>query len=425
MLSAARRLRELLASMRSVVVRADGSRRCIYGLSGLMLAAGPQLALAQGSSSNIMDLRFDLSAVLEDNIARSSDALAGQRGLEPEDVVISPTLTLNIVQQVGAVELGLAGSVGYRIYSKNEELNRESIALSARARFQLGPCRVDPTVGIRRGQSDLGDIVFLPTPGADSTKNVETVQSYGIDLGCGRNPGLQPFAGISYERADNSNPLRERAEFDAVTYRGGLRYVSDAVGEISLFGSRRSVDLSPLAAATSGSSYRDDRVNLQLQRDIGTRIKTAALVGYSRLSSDSPQIDEFNGLVWDIQLTALVGPNLRLTAGTGRQVGNSLASDASVVVSKPHRVRLEYAFSDRARLSAGAGLTERSFSYATPPGPLVITRERRQTYDAAMAFDIGQRFELRLFGGHERRNANGDIFDYSANFVGASIGLRF
>ena len=371
-----------------------------------------------------MELRFDLSTIYEDNIARSSTVLAGDRGLEPEDVVISPTVTLNIVRQVGTVELGVSGSIGYRFYSKNDELNRESIALNARARAQLGPCRIDPTVGFRRGQSDLGDIVFLPTPGEESTRNIETTQTYGIDVGCGRNPGLQPFIGVKYERADNSNPLRERAEFDAITYRGGLRYVSDAVGEISLFGSRRNVDLAPFVAGGEAPSYRDDRVNLELRRDIGTRITTTAVVGYSNLTSDSALVDEFSGLVWDIELSALIGPDFRISGGTGREVGNSLASDATFVVSKPHRVRLEYAFGDRVRLSAGVGLTERSFGYATVPGPLVITDERRQIYEGALAFDIGQRFQLRVFGGHERRNANGDIFDFTANYIGASIGLR-
>ena len=406
------------------VMNANSATRML-GISGLVLAVTPQVAAAQGQATAVTEIRFDLSAVYEDNVARSSDALAAQRGLANADVIIAPTVTLNIARPFGRAAFAVSGSIGYQIHDKNSQLDRERINLNASIDMPVGPCRVNPSVGFSRGQSDLSDIVILPTPGIDNIKNVETVQRYGVDIGCGRDSGLQPFVAVAYEDAANSNALRERADFDAITYRAGLRFTSDAVGQISLSGSRRDTNLSPTALSGPDSTQSFDRVGAELKRDIGTRITTLASVGYGRLRSNNALINEFSGLVWNLDVTALIGANMRLMLGTGRDVGNSLSSDASSVVSKPNRIRLEYAFSDRMRFDGGVSLTGRRFGYSVVQPANAILRENRTLYDARLSYDIGRRFELRIYGGHERRNANGTFFDYNASFVGASFGVRF
>jgi hypothetical protein len=95
------------------------------------------------------------------------------------------------------------------------------------------------------------------------------------------------------------------------------------------------------------------------------------------------------------------------------------------VVTTPHRVRLEYAFSERARFDLGGTISKRRFGYSAAPGPNAITNETQKSIDGGLSYDLGRLFNIRLFAGHEERNANGTIFDYDANFVGASIGLRF
>lgn len=407
--------------MRSIILTV----RTIASLTGLaLLPAGP--ALAQGTTEAVTEISFDLNGVYEDNVPRSSDALAQQRGLEQEDFILSPTVSLNIVRLIGTAEVAVRGQVGYVFHANNSELDRERIGLNAQAEVPVGPCRVGPEVGFQRRQSDLRDIVFLPAVGANAIQNTETVQSYGVSLACGRNPGLQPFGGVTFEKADNSSALRDRAEYEATTYRGGLRYVSAALGELSLFASRKETELSPLAFAQGGDpSYRFDEISIEFKRDIGSRIQATISAGYGRLDSDNIFVNSFKGLVWNVELSALIGANLRVTAGTGRDVGNSLASDAGFVVTTPHRVRLEYAFSDRARFDLGGAITKRRFGYSVAPGPNVITNETQRSIDGGLSYDLGRLFNIRLFAGHEQRNANGTLFDYDANFVGASIGLRF
>jgi len=400
--------------------------RTFASLSGLALLPCAETALAQGNGEPVTEISFDLSGVYEDNIARSSDLLSQQRGLNRSDFIVTPSVSINISRQIGSAQVSVAGQLGYVFHAKNKDLNRERIGVSARAEVPVGPCQISPEVSLQRRQSELSEIVFLPPGGTGSIKNTQTVQSYGVTIGCGRDPGLQPYGGVTYERADNSSLVRERAEYSATTYRGGLRYNSAALGEISLYGSRKVTDASALAAPPgTNNDYRFDEIGAEFRRDIGSRIKATASVGYGKLTGDSAFIDGFSGLTWNLELSALVGASLRLTASTGREVGNSLASDAGFVVSTPHRARLEYAFSDRARLDAGVAIIERRFGYSTAPVLNAITDENRKIFDGGFSYTLGNRINLRLFGGHERRNANGTIFDYRASFAGASIGFRF
>lgn len=423
-----RRLTLILGSMGRATVIMLKSRtmiRTLAGLSGATICAGSEVAFAQRAVTPITEIRFDLAALGEDNAARSSRELSAQRGLERSDAVLTPAVNIVLVRPVGRGSVSVTGQLGYSFYARNDQLNRERISVAANADVPVGPCRVGPSIGLQRRQSDLGDIVFAPGVAVGTAGNAETIQRYGVTLGCGRNPGIQPFIGYSYERADNSNALRERAEYNSNSWRGGLRYSSPAVGDVSLFASRREVELSPLAlGGTNDPSYRNEEAGIEFRRDIGTRIRTSATVGYSRVRSDGDVVDEFDGVTWNVELSALIGADLRLTAGTGREVTNSLASDAGYLITKPNRVRLEYAFSDRMRLDAGAQFTDRRYIYGLDVPLGAITDENRRTFDAGLSFDVGRRMNFRIYGGHERRNANGTIFDYRANSIGVSLGIR-
>lgn len=408
--------------MRSIFLTIRG----VASLTGLALlpAAGP--AFAQGASGSVTEIAFDLRGVYEDNAARSSALLAQQRGLEVEDYIVSPSVSLTLARMVGTAEVQLSGRLGYVFHANNSDLDSERIEVAANADIPVGPCRITPEVGFQRRQSDLRDIVIVPDPLAPQVANIENVQRYGVTLGCGRTPGLAPFAGITYEKADNSSAQRERADYSATTYRGGLRYSSPAVGELSLYGSRRITELSPIAYAAGGDTdYAFDEVGLEAKRDIGSRVQATASVGYGRLDSDNLFVQSFKGVVWALDLTALIGPNLRVLAGTGREVGNSLSSDSGFVVSTPHRVRLEYAFSERVQFDLGGSITKRRYGYDVVPSPQTITNENLRLIDGGIRMDVGRRLKLRLFAGHERRNANGTFYDYKANFAGVSLGLSF
>ncbi len=385
----------------------------------------PAALLAQDGGEAVSEVSIDLVGRYDSNIARSSEARAAVRGLEREDYVISPTLTMNIVRPFNRVTLSLRGTLGYNFHARNSRLDRERIAIDGGARVGVGPCRVDAIAQVRRQQSDLADIGFLPTLPLDDVTNVETAQVYGADISCGDETGLRPTAGIEYETARNSNPVRDRAEYDSIRYTTGIQYVSPAIGRITLYASRRDVDLPSQLINSREDGYRVTEYGVRFARDLGTRIQASVYLANSKLASRNPAVRGNSSLVYGGELTALIGSRLRLTANSGREVTNSLSSDAAYVISRPNALRLTYALNERVQIEGGASITSRRYSYAFVPAGEVIERETRRIYDAGISYALGRNWRVRAAAGRDERNANGTVFDYSGTFATASIGFTF
>jgi hypothetical protein len=406
--------------------RADrnGMHRPVVALAALAVALCPSMAMAQQVEAE-SEVSIDLDGRYDGNVARSSEARAIARGLDQSDFVISPGLTINLVRPIGSsANVSLRGTLGYVFHTNNERLNSERIGLDAGAGFGAGPCQIDALASLQRRQSDLADIGFVPGVPIDAVENTETIQTYGADLTCGTS-GLRPTAGIQYQTASNSNDVRERAEFDAIRYTVGVQYVNPAIGEISLYASRRDVDLSSQFVGSRVDGYRVTEYGLRFKRDLGTRIQVSAFVANSELSTRNALVAGNSSLVYGGELTALLGSRLQLQVASSRIVTNSLASDAAYVISRPNSARLTYAINDRIQIDAGASITSRRYSYAFLPVSEVIERETRRVYDAGINYKLGRNWRLRAAGGYDERDANGTLFDYSGSFVSGSIGLTF
>jgi len=383
-------------------------------------------AQAQPVTTPVTEVNLDVIGTYDSNVARSSAAAAALRGLDRADSTISPTLSITLARPMGENSLRLAAQLGYNFHARNTQLNRERILVNLDAVAGLGPCRLAPSIGFQRRQSDLGDIAFLSANPLATVKNTETVQTYAADLACGQSPGIEPVGGVRYEKATNSNILRDRAEYTSLAFHGGLRYTSDALGQVTLFGSHRTVDLPNIALVGGGEDgYRVNEYGLRYRRDLGTRVQASGMLAYSDLRIRSGASGAQKGVVWNAELTALVGARLRLTASAGREIANSLASDAAFAVTKPYRLRFEYAASELLRFDGGVAITQRRFNYDFVPTGNVVTSETRRTYDVGASYQYGRRIRLRLFAAHEQRSANDSFFNYHANSVGASVGIRF
>ena len=390
----------------------------------------PSGVVAQENSQAVSELSFDLNGRYDSNIARSSAARAALRGLEQADYVLSPTVTINLARPVGPHRISVRGTLGYNFHARNSQLDRERIGIETGLDLALGPCRLDTTARINRQQSDLADIAFFTATPIDTVRNTETIQSYSGNLSCGDRVGLRPLAGIEYQTARNSAVSRDRAEYDSVRYETGVQYVSPTIGKISLFASRRDVDLvsqrliaGPQIGRNDG--YRVTEYGVRFSRDIGTRLQLDTSAARSELASRNSAVRGTSGFVWNGQLTALLGSRLRATLATGRQISNSLASDATYVISRPSSLRLTYAVNDRMQIDAGGSITARRYNYAFVPTTDVIERETRRIYDAGVSYTAGRNWRLRASVGRDQRNANGTVFDYRGTFATASVGFRF
>lgn len=398
---------------------------CPFAVSAVLGAVlAPTSAIAQSAGAEVNSISFDLEARYDSNIARSGEARAAARGLEREDIRLSPTVTLDLARNFGRNRATLAGLVSYDFFTRNNQLNRERIALDGGLTVQAGPCEVDSGISFSRRQSDLGTIAFFANAPLINVKNTETVQNYRAELGCGSVYGLRPYVGIGYERGDNSAAIRERADFNATRYSTGVSYVSPTIGEISLFASRRDVNLSGLRLAGNPDSYRQTNYGVSYSRSLGTRLQLSAEVAHSDVNPRGPGGGGFSGLTWNLRGTVIAGTRLRVTAAVGREITNNLSSDATFVVSSPYSLRAMYAVNESLELSGGASITRQRFRYTNAPGLIFLERDRREIYDAGLTYKFARRLRARVSGGYETRSANDAFFDYNSTFAVASIGLQ-
>lgn len=402
--------------------KASHMKKCGLG-SAMAVAIGLPTSAAAQTTEDKTEIKVEVNGRYDSNISRSSDLQASQRGLTRSDFRLSPALTLDLARNFGENSAYVRGSLGYDIHTRNSVLDRERLGLRAGGELAAGPCRVRPDVGFSRQQSDLADIVVIDGLVPDAVRNTETRLFYGAELACGGAIGVSPYASIRREQARNSNALRDLAEFNETSYSAGLEYRSPTVGTIRAFISRDDVDLirQPLAGGTNG--YKVTNYGASISREVGTRLKADASVTFSDLKSHDPRIAGFSGLNWDLGLTLLVNEQTQIQARYGRQLVNSLSSNSAYVVEQPFDFRLTYAVSERLRLEAGGQFSKRRFEFAGVPGADFIDRENRRVLDAGVRYQFSNRLALRVNGGHERRNANGSLFDYSSTFVGGGISL--
>ncbi len=410
-----------IPSLGARLMRSFGKPFAASAVLGAVFA--PSIAKAQ-SNEDVNDVSFEMQARYDSNVARSGEARANLRGLERSDFRVSPTVTVDIARSFGRTRATLAGSIAYDFFARNDELNRERIALEGGLSADVGLCTPSIGASLARAQSDLGDIAFVSGAPLVAVKNTQTVQRYSAELACGSEFGLRPFGGIEYERGDNSNVVRQRADFDATTYRTGLRYVSPTLGQISLFASRRDSDLGGLRPLGDTGKSRSTSYGVGFSRNLGTRFEASAQIAHSDVDYRGPATNSgFSGLTWDFQLTAIAGSRLRVVAAVGREISNNISSDATFVVRSPYSLRAMYALNGRLQADAGVAVIRQRYRYAIAPALIFIQRDRRETYDAGISYKFARRLSLRVSGGHERRRANDAFFNFNNTFAIASVGF--
>lgn len=399
--------------------------RMVAPLVGLAAAAVPHAASAQRAPEARKEIRLDLVTRYDENVGRASEALTEARGLGGSDVIISPVATINVQRLFGPHRAGITGQVGYDFYRRNTKLNRERINLDANGELRAGPCFVSPHVALNRRQSDLGELAVLGG-GFLNIKNTETVQTYGAELACGRETGLRPVVGYEYQRGTNSSELREQSDYTSNLYSVGLRYVGPTFGVITLYGRRRKTHYDELPTPGFGADrYKTTEYGVSYQRNIGSRYTVSGSVGRTKVESANPLIRDQSGLTWNLRGTARVGERLLVSVDTTSDFRNNLSSDATVNRLKAYGVNLDYAATQALHLNASARFEKltRDYGFVPPPGTLID--DKRRIYRVGATYDFGRRTRFGLFAGREERNGNGALYDYKANNVGMSVGIRF
>lgn len=407
--------------------RGEDMRNRVFG--GCAVAIGAMLApfvfapaTAQGSSQQRTTVELGIFARHDSNIARSDEARAALRGLERSDERISPTLTVEIYRPVGQSSFSLVGDVGYDFHASNTQLDRERIGLTGGANIVSGICGVELSGDIRRRQTDLGDLAFFNAVPVTEVRNTENVLNGRARLICGSPYGLRPFVGAEFGRGRNSNVVRDRAEYDNERYTAGIQYNSPALGQISAFVDRTDVDLiGQILPDGSENGYRTTNIGLQYQREIGSRLRAQVRVAHTDVDPRSPLVPNLSGITWNGTLTATLADRVQLRGTIGREVTNSLGSDAVYGISRTYGLSATVAVNDRLRLRAGAQISPQTFRYGALPTGQFVDNDTRRIFSAGADYSLNRRLRLTLDGGIERRNANGTFFDYKNSYVGLGL----
>src|SRR5579862_6034287 len=98
----------------------------LVGAAASASAANAQLSPGQMVQGRVArSVQFGASAAVDydNNVARTSSALAAAEGIKPEDVTYTPSVNANVVLPVGRQALFLTGNLGYTGHQYNSQLD--------------------------------------------------------------------------------------------------------------------------------------------------------------------------------------------------------------------------------------------------------------------------------------------------------------
>jgi len=412
---------------------AFGGRRLAAGagMAALAVAAfGPGLAAAQAPAAGGTEKPFTIGVQeitsYESNPARGNAENAAIRGIKPDDVTFSPSVTATYSHSVGLNSLALNANFGYDYHARNNILSREHLDFSLNGNAAVGAfCSVGGSAAYNRGQSELQYLTV------DVTQN--TIQTYRIEGSerCGTSSGLTESVSLSHASTQNSNPTLNGYDVNGVT--GMLGYSNPTLGTLGLTVSYDRSDYSAAPVAASATPERLDvtSVGLQLTRPIGARLTGTASVSYSH-SADVARAGapiaarDFSGLTSSLNLTYVASPRLQLTGDVGRRVSATLLQGVGYAVVTSADLSATYTVSSRITASVG-GSWLHTDNEGRDPLLLVTTPDWQEltTVFARATAKIGRTSAASLEYRHLQGRSDLSLYDYVSNYVGLTLSTSF
>lgn len=392
-------------------------------LAQAQVGAPSATSLAASGASERSDLTFTLTARYDDNVPRLNDLQPNTRNLDREDVRVSPAIQLHAARNIGRHQIGIRSYLGYDFYTRNSDLNRERLVVEPFAYLDLPVCDLAVEGLASRAQSDLGDLVIVgidPTIGVDNT---ETRKRINGRLVCGDSVGLRPSFEFERSSGDNSNPLRQIADYRATRYQPGVGYASPALGEISVYAVRQDTDL-PNQILPSGqpSGYTLRGYGVSYRRNIGSRLNFNGSISNVEVTPNDGQAGR-SGLNGSVALTLLASERLQLMAFANRAFTSTLTGSSTYELAEGYGLTANYAATDRLRFRVGGQYSPRSFFYTiTPTGPFISKQTQYDIFGGA-SYNFNRRMRLNLDMGAQRRDADLDFFDYRSFYAAIGIAI--
>ena len=404
------------------------NRNVVLGIGALGAAAflvSGQLgaAIAAVPANDAPPVTVQFSSTWYSNIAGSSAAFAGLRGIKREDMVYAPTVLANLVEPTGGVTLFLMGQAGYDIHQRNSILDRERLDLQAGADTQLNVCDTTVIGSWGRRQSDVMDLSL------GVAKNTQQNLSAEMSATCNQEGQIVPSVSVSQTWWTNSALLYAGQDYHSLSASGSVQYKAGSFGAISLIGSYTQTAY-PHRLFIVGFGPQSDGYNLysggiHYEHAIGSTIQFGVSVTETSLSPNNGLGKGFSGITFDGNVGYNPTPRLSFTLDASRAATPSYYLNAAYSVNEHYSVGADYRLTSRLKASLGAFQTHSSFAGAALVPGTNITVQTYRSFYGALAFNATPTFSVSLNAGQDQRHSDVVGYNYSGAHVGLALSKSF
>lgn len=401
---------------------AIGAILCAHGAGPALAQSAPQVPTVKSEREFKLEAR--VAALYDTNSARSSKALALQRGVTQSDYKVTPTLAASVVQPIGQQALFLDGTGGYDLNARNSQLDRKRYAVTGGGMGTLGTCQ--PIIyGTYSGQqSDLADL-DLP-----ASSSLQTSTGMAVSAACGRATG---FGGsLTLQRIDTKNSARSLRIQDrtAETLFGTVRYAAPTLVDVSLFYTYTNNEfpnrINP--GRPVGDGYWTESLGLRVERKFGSRLTTGASVSGTRVKREfvpPGTREKFTAATYSGDLSYRAGNRLLITLNGGRSVKPSERVGKLFDVSETFEGSARYRLGSRFSVTLGHAYTDSKSNLDTSAFRAVVTDATTNSTSGKFEYRRGTLGSVSLSVQHETRDTNLPIFNYTSTRVGVSTAVSF
>jgi hypothetical protein len=418
----------LAATVATVALGAISSQ-CAAQVAGLpaLGVSAPQIA----AGVDERQVSLDVTGAYDSNVARSTAALAAERGIIQQDFYVVPSANALFSQVFGRETVYLDATAGYKAYAKNPILDRSTIAIGAGAVGQLSLCQGTVASAYDRSQADLSTLPVgveggRPVAAAKDTQTNAVVDFTAI---CGRSIGFAPTGNVSEAWVTNDNTAFSAINAHIFSGSGGITYRSPVLGSATVSGQYSKVEypdrILPFGGGTVGVGFQTTGAGVTFARAVGSRLSGTASINYTHLEPQNGFTQGFSGVTYNADLSYALNPRLTLTGVVGRGVTPSNEIEASFMVAEIYGAQASYALGSRLTVSTGYSRTHDNYEGIVIPVTFNLTEQTINSFYGNATFQLNKRISIGPSINYSQRTANFAPFNYKDVLAAATVKSTF
>ena len=401
-------------------------RRLAFGVVGSACCGASASAqmLPAVSSERQFHANASVATIYDNNFARSSRALAAQRGISMRETTLRPQVTVDVVQPLGRQLVYLKGGAGYDFHRENNQLDSARGDVQGGYVTTLGFCQASTFGNFSVAQSDLST---LDSPGV---KNVGKVTAFAVGAQCGRARGFT--GGVTAQRAEVKNSARVQTIADSTveTLSTQVGYANPNLGRFSLAYNYSNNELPNqiIPGRPIGDGFFTQTLGVAVERQFGSRIKTTATVGQTTVKREFAPAGadlKFTSLTYAGTVNYRLGGRLTLDLSADRAVVPTARAGKLYDITTKGQLRGTYRLGSRYIVSLGGGVVDVKSNPDTAIRRPVVSQARTKSVSTSVRYAQNQRTSLVLDVRYDDRNTNLPEFNYTSTRVGLTAQVGF